>query len=241
MCVIYLAFGQHPEYPLILLANRDEFYDRPSQAAAFWDDLPQIYGGRDLVGGGTWLGVTKEGRFAAVTNYRDPSAPIGTHSRGNLVADFLKSDSRAKHYLEKVKISSNEYSGFNLIAGELSGNRHELFYFSNRGNDVQKLGPGIYGLSNHLLDTPWPKVAKGKARFTDLLSNGRLSLKEFFEILADESLAGDIDLPSTSVPYETEKAISAVFIKTPGYGTRCSTVLTFDNNFDWKFEEQVFV
>ncbi len=241
MCVIYLAFSQHPDHPLILLANRDEFYDRPSQAARFWDDLPNIYGGRDLVGGGTWLGVTKGGRFAAVTNYRDPSAPIGIRSRGNLVADFLKSNERANHYLGQVKTVSNEYSGFNLIAGELSSGRHELFYYSNRGNDVQELGPGIYGLSNHLLDTPWPKVAKGKVQFANLLSNGHFSPEELFEILADESLADDKNLPSTGVPYETEKAISAVFIKTPGYGTRCSTILTFDNNFDWKFEERVFV
>jgi uncharacterized protein with NRDE domain len=241
MCVIYLAFGQHPEHPLILLANRDEFYDRPTQAARFWHDHPHIYGGRDLVGGGTWLGVTKRGRFAAVTNYRDPWAPIGTLSRGNLVAEFLRSEPRANHFLEQIKAASDEYSGFNLIAGELSSNRLELFYYSNRGNDVQRLSPGIYGLSNHLLDTPWPKVAKGKARFTDLLSKGKLSLEGLFEILANESLADDKDLPSTGVPYQTEKAISAVFIKTPGYGTRCSTVLTFDSNFDWKFEERVFV
>jgi uncharacterized protein with NRDE domain len=241
MCVIYFAFDQHSDHPLILLANRDEFYDRPSQAARFWDDLPHIYGGRDLVGGGTWLGVTKEGRFAAVTNYRDPSAPIGTLSRGNLVADFLRSNSSTERYLETVKVASNEYSGFNLIAGELSRDRRELFYYSNRGNDVQKLDPGIYGLSNHLLDTPWPKVAEGKARFANLLSDGELSRPKLFEILANESLADDKDLPSTGVPYETEKAISAVFIKTPGYGTRCSTVLTFDNDLDWNFEEQVFV
>jgi len=241
MCVIYLAFDQHPEHPLIVLANRDEYFNRPSQSAAYWDDLPYIYGGRDLVGGGTWLGVTKSGRFAAVTNYRDPSAAIGSRSRGGLVADFLKSEFSAKHYLEQVKIASNEYSGFNLLAGEISRDRREIFYFSNRGPDVQKLSPGIYGLSNHLLDTPWPKVAKGKAQFTNLLSSSKLPLEGFFEILSDESRAADKDLPSTGLPYEAEKAISAVFIKTPGYGTRCSTVLTFDNNFDWNFEERVFV
>jgi uncharacterized protein with NRDE domain len=241
MCVIYLAFNQHHDYPLILLANRDEFYDRPSQAAGFWEDRPHIYGGRDLVGGGTWLGVTNGGRFAAVTNYRDPTAAIGRLSRGGLVADFLNSDSRAKDYLEQVKTASNEYSGFNLLAGEISGDRRELYYYSNRGTDVQELMPGIYGLSNHLLDTPWPKVAKGKGRFTNLLNSSKLPLEGFFKILADESLAKDKDLPSTGVPYETEKAISAVFIKTSGYGTRCSTVLTFDSNFDWKFEERVFV
>lgn len=241
MCVIYLAFDRHPDHPLILLANRDEYYDRPSQPARYWDDFPHIYGGRDLVGGGTWLGVTEGGRFAAVTNYRDPLAPVGTLSRGNLVAEFLKCDFTAESYLERVKIVSSEYSGFNLLVGEISNDTRELFYYSNREKDVQKLSPSIYGLSNHLLDTPWPKVTKGKTRFADILRSGKLLLEEYFTTLSDESLADDKDLPSTVVPYETEKAISAIFIKTPGYGTRCSTVLTFDNNFDWEFEERVFV
>lgn len=241
MCVIYFALDKHKDHPLILLANRDEFYARPSRAAGYWDDFPNICGGRDLQGGGTWLGVTDAGRFAAVTNYRDPSAPHGIHSRGELVAAFLKGDQTARQYLENVRSRSNDYSGFNLVVGEFNQDRPEVHYFSNRGDAPRQLSRGIYGLSNHLLDTPWPKVEKGKARFTDLLRSNETSNENLFDLLSDESLAADEDLPSTGIPYEAEKAISAIFIKTPGYGTRCSTVLRFDTNLEWSFEERVFV
>lgn len=225
---------------MILLANRDEYYERPSTAAAYWDDHPDIYAGRDLVGGGTWLGVTQSGRFAAVTNYRDPLAPTGERSRGDLVAEFLKRDVSAQSYLQQIYQNADEYSGFNLIVGKI-GQRSELFYYSNRGGDQQELAPGIYGLSNHLLDTRWPKVAKGKDAFTDLLKSGDLSTDSFFGILSDGTLANDENLPSTGIPFATEKALSAIFIKTEGYGTRCSTVLKFDRNFEWSLEERVFV
>ncbi len=240
MCVLFIAYGQHVDHPLILIANRDEYYSRPAASARYWDDFPSIYGGRDLKGGGTWLGVTDSGRFAAVTNYRDPSAPSGSRSRGDLVADFLKSGDSPKIYLEQIENEAGEYSGFNLIVGHI-GKSSELFYYSNRGGTPVELGPGFYALSNHLLDTPWPKVVKGKAAFTDLVVKGDPKNSDFFNILADESLAADADLPSTGLSYEVEKAISAIFIKTPGYGTRCSTVLKFDNEFNWNFEERVFV
>lgn len=241
MCVIFLALNSIPELPLVMLANRDEFYTRPSAPAAYWDDFPQIYGGRDLQGGGTWLGVTDSGRFAAVTNYRDPSAPHGVRSRGELVADFLKFDYPAEQYLDDLHSRSNTYSGFNLIVGEVTNNRAEVHYLSNRGELPRHLSPGIYGLSNQLLDTPWPKVVKGKTRFKDLLRSGKTSTDDLFDILADGSLADDEDLPSTGIPYEAEKAISAIFIKTPGYGTRCSTILRFHGESKWDFEERVFV
>lgn len=240
MCVIYLAFEQRPDHPLVLLANRDEFYERPSAAADYWDDSPKVYGGRDLRSGGTWLGVTKEGRFSAVTNYRDPDATPGKLSRGNLVADFLRSGQTAKEYMADVETRRNEYSGFNLLAGEI-GKRRELFYYSNRAEGVRQLPAGIYALSNHLLDTPWPKVAKGKSRFAELVRSGEMSNGSCFDILSDGALADDEDLPSTGIPYEMEKALSAIFIQTPGYGTRCSTVLRFEKNLEWKFEERVFV
>jgi uncharacterized protein with NRDE domain len=240
MCVIYIAFDQHPDHPLILLANRDEFYERPTAAASYWDDFPNIYGGCDLKGGGTWLGVTRSGRFAAVTNHRDPSAPVGTRSRGNLVADFLKSDQPAKEYLASVEFQGKEYSGFNLLVGEI-GQRRELFYFSNCREGIRELSSGLYGLSNHLLDTAWPKVARGKLRFAELLRSSETSINSFFDILSDEALAADEDLPSTGIPYKAEKAVSAIFIKTPGYGTRSSTVLRFDKDLKWSFEERVFV
>ncbi len=241
MCIILFAFDQHPDHPLILLANRDEFYDRPTLAADHWKDLPTIYGGRDLVGGGTWLGVTKSGRFAAVTNYRDPSAPHGTRTRGGLVTEFLASAVPAENYMDLVRASAQEYSGFNLIVGEISKEESRVFYFSNRSSAIQKLTPGIYGLSNHLLDSPWPKVVKGKARLTELLNKNEISESGFFDILADETTAAEELLPSTGIPFEAEKALSATFIKTPGYGTRCSTVMIFDPNFEWNFTERVFV
>lgn len=240
MCVIYFSFDQHPDRPLILLANRDEFYARPTVPAAYWEDFPDVYGGRDLQGGGTWLGVTKSGRFAAVTNYRDPSAPQGTRSRGDLVAHFLQSGQSATEYLADVKRQGSEYSGFNLLVGEI-GDRRELFYYSNRGDSILELPAGLYGLSNHLLDTPWPKVVNGKSRFANLIRSNNVSDQNYFEILSDESLAADEELPSTGIPYEAEKAISAIFIKTPDYGTRCSTVLRFDANLKWTFEERIFV
>ena len=241
MCVIYFAFDTHPEHPLILLANRDEFYDRPSQPAHYWADEPEIYAGRDLVGGGTWLGVTRSGRFAAVTNYRDPAAPTGHRSRGELVSSFLKSNRTTIEYLRSVQRDSADYSGFNLIVGQITSDVREICYFSNREGDIKNLTPGIYGLSNHLLDTPWPKVTKGKSRFDRLVQGDTVAPESFYDLLADEELAKDTDLPSTGVSFEIEKAISAIFIKTPGYGTRCSTVLTFDNSFEWDLKERVFV
>lgn len=241
MCVIYLAYNFHADYPLILLANRDEFYSRPTKAAAYWEDFPNIYGGRDLVGGGTWLGVTKGGRIAAVTNYRDPAGSVGELSRGNLVADFLKSNVTVAEYLDAVCETAQKYSGFNLIIGEINAARNELYYFSNRGDAEVKLVSGIYSLSNHLLDSPWPKVQKGKERFAGLLNQNIVSNEPFFQLLADRALAKDPDLPSTGVPYDWEKALSAIFIATPDYGTRSSTVIKFDKQFEWDFEERVFV
>lgn len=240
MCVIFFAFEQHPDHPFILLANRDEFFARPTRAAGYWEDFENVYGGRDLQGGGTWLGATRNGRFSAVTNFRDPNAPPGTRSRGDLVADYLNSAQPARKYLEEVERNRNEYAGFNLLIGKI-GESRELFYYSNRAEGVRELTPGIYGLSNGLLDTPWPKVVKGKRQFEELVRSGETSNHNLFKILSDESLAADADLPSTGIPYEAEKAISAIFIKTPGYGTRCSTVLRFDKNSEWSFEERVFV
>lgn len=241
MCVIFFAYNQHPEFPLILLANRDEFYNRPTKAARIWEDFPDILAGRDLVGGGTWLGVSKRGRFAAVTNYRDPSAQTGKLSRGNLVADFLKSREPAEIYLQNIQSTAREYSGFNLLVGEINALKNEVFYFSNRGGQIEKLKAGLYGLSNHLLDTPWRKVENGKAGLAKIIRQDDFTKESFFELLSDESLADDADLPDTGIGYEKEKLLSAVFIKTPIYGTRCSTVLIFDKSFQPSFEERIFV
>ena len=241
MCVIFFAFETRADYPLVLAANRDEFYNRPAAAAGYWDDHPDIYAGRDLVGGGTWLGVTRSGRFAAVTNYRDTNAAPGTVSRGNLTADFLKGSGPAEEYLGDIQRRAGDFSGFNLIIGEIGGARREMFHYSNRGGEITPLEPGIYGLSNHLLNTPWPKVRTGLARFSTLLNARDIDRENIFGLLSDQALAADADLPDTGLGLEIERALSAIFIKTPVYGTRCSTLLTFDSDLQFDLEERVFV
>ena len=239
MCVIFFAYRVHPRYPLVLLANRDEFYERPTAPAAAWDDAPEVFAGRDLVHGGTWLGVTKAGRFAAVTNYRDPQAPRGRLSRGALVGDFLRASTPPEDYLAAVRSRADDYSGFNLLVGEIAAAGSRLAYYSNRQDEIITLAPGIYGLSNHLLDTPWPKVEKGKRALRSLLAADAPDKERLFAILADRTLARDEDLPETGIGYEREKLLSSIFIETPVYGTRSSSLVTVDENLQIKLEEIV--
>lgn len=240
MCTIIFAFQKHPEYPLILLANRDEFYQRPTAAADYWEDAPQVLAGRDLVHGGTWLGTTSQGRFAAVTNYRQPGAPRGRLSRGNLVGDFLKGDVAVGDYLKSIRENRGDYSGFNLLAGRIGTEEQALGYYSNRGGEIRFLEPGVYGLSNHLLDTPWQKVLRGKAGLEEALKKGRLEEHMLFKILADRTPAADKDLPDTGIGYEKEKILSPIFIETPIYGTRSSTIVLIDKKGESTFREKIF-
>ncbi len=240
MCVIFFAYRQKTDYPLILLANRDEFYARPTAAAHFWEDAPEIFAGRDLVHGGTWLGITKTGRFAAVTNYRDPQAPKGGFSRGDLVSDFLKNDDGVQSYLKTIQGRAADFSGFNLLVGEINSQKSELGYYSNRENKIRNLEKGIYGLSNHLLDTPWQKVNKGKAELTKLLQNNALEKEKLFEILRDKTLADDKELPDTGIGYEREKLLSSIFIETPIYGTRSSSLILIDRDHKISLKEFVY-
>jgi len=240
MCVIFFAFKQHSEYPLILLANRDEFYERPTAEAHFWQDSPDIFAGRDLVHGGTWLGITKHGRFAAVTNYRDPNGAKGKFSRGDLVSNFLKTENSVEYYLKKIQTSAAEFSGFNLLVGEFSSQIQTLGYYSNREDKVKILASGIYGLSNHLLDTPWRKVSKGKAELTQFLQNSELEKDGFFELLNDKTLADDAELPDTGIGYEREKLLSAIFIETPIYGTRSSSIVLVNKDYEISLDERNF-
>ncbi|MBX3298676.1 MAG: NRDE family protein [Acidobacteria bacterium] len=240
MCVIYFAVDAHRELPLVLAANRDEFYERPTAAAAIWDDAPDVFAGRDLASGGTWLGVTTGGRFAAVTNYRDPSAPRGKLSRGMLTTDFLKSGEPPLDYLRHLASRPDDYSGYNLIVGAIR-ERTEVGYYSDRGGEPRLLTPGIYGLSNHLLDTPWPKVLRGRARFAELIETGEIAPDAYLDILADTATAPDADLPSTGIPLEAERALSAIFIRTPGYGTRSSSLLTIGRDRRAILTEKVWV
>ena len=241
MCVIFVAFRSHPKYPLVVLANRDEFYDRPSLPATRWADEPSIYAGRDLVADGTWLGVANEGRFAAVTNYRDPSGPAGDRSRGHLVSDFLRSKEEPARFMQTIFYNANLYSGFNLIVGRFNDLKNELWYFSNRGGDPKPLAPGLYGLSNHLLNTSWPKVTRGLRSFSEVVASDEIDPNKCFDLLSDERIAIDEELPDTGVGIERERNLSPIFIKTPGYGTRSSSVVTLDKEFRWDFQERAFV
>ena len=238
MCILFIAYHKHPKHPLIVLANRDEFYDRPTAPAARWADHPTVTAGRDLVAGGTWLGIANGGRFAAVTNYRDANRPQGTHSRGRLVADFLIGGGGAEEYIELVADESERYSGFNLVVADAGG----LHYFSNAsGEEPRKLDAGVYGLSNHLLNTPWPKVSSGVAAFERFIGDEEISRQAAFALLSDENLASDNELPDTGIGLDKERLLSSIFIRSPIYGTRSSTLVLADQDRELSLEERVFV
>jgi uncharacterized protein with NRDE domain len=238
MCLILTALDSHPDYSLLVAANRDEFYDRPTAAAAFWPDSPWILAGRDLQAGGTWLGIDRRGRFAAVTNYRqgerEPAAP---RSRGLLVSDYLAADIDVRAHLDLVECDAALYNGFNLIAGDA----RELHYFSNREGRTRALGPGIYGLSNHLLDTAWPKVTSTKSALHALLSGGGSELvPNLFALLSDRRQATDESLPRTGIGLAWERLLSSAFVASGEYGTRSSTVVLVGRNGGVVFVERSF-
>jgi uncharacterized protein with NRDE domain len=221
MCLIALAHRVHPDFPLVVAANRDEFYARPTAPAAFWEDQPAILAGRDLECMGTWLGVTRAGRFAAVTNYRDPAdARSGAESRGTLVSRFLGGTMSAEKFFADIAAQGDAYRGFNLLASD--GN--ELYCYSNRDGAPRRLDPGLYGLSNHLLDTPWPKVRRVRERLREAL-NPAPAPEPLFSLLADTDFPADAELPQTGVGPERERMLSAARIVSESYGTRCSTVV----------------
>ncbi len=235
MCLIVFSYKQHPDYEFIFAANRDEFYGRPTRKAKFWDEHPSVLAGKDLEAGGTWMGITKEGYFSAVTNYRDPDmVKDNPPSRGHLVLDYLKKEKDPKEYLEQVHQKADAYSGFNLLTGTID----KLMYYSNRQKDIARLEPGLYGLSNHLLDTPWPKVRQAKSDLDRLINEGEVEPSKLYSILTNDRVADDSELPDTGIPKEMERAISPAFIRTEKYGTRSSTVLLVDKNGQVTYEEQ---
>lgn len=238
MCLLLIALKTHPAYKLILLANRDEYYNRPTSPAAFWDGAPFLLAGKDLQGGGTWLGITRNGRIAAITNYRDPaSVKKNAPSRGTLVSNFLVGQESTGGYLERVKREADRFNGFNLIIGD----KDQLYWYSNRSLGMHPLSAGIHGLSNHLLNTPWPKVGKSKDALAHLLSEQEdPSLEELFRILTDHTIADDEHLPDTGVSLEWERILSPIFIVSPTYGTRSSTVLLIDMQDRVTFVEKIF-
>jgi uncharacterized protein with NRDE domain len=226
MCILLVAHDAHPDYRLVLAANRDEEYDRPAAPAEFWQDAPEVLAGRDLRDGGTWLGVTRAGRWAALTNFRE-AAPRrdGAPSRGGLVAGFLRSSKGPEEFVRSQASGADTYNGFSLLCGDTG----TLAFLSNRDGAPRVLAPEIYGLSNGPLDTPWPKVELGKRGLADLLeSPPPLDEAAAFALMADVSRPPDEDLPHTGVGLEIERALSPIFVATERYGTRCSTLLTID-------------
>lgn len=219
MCLIALAWQVHPDYPLVVAANRDEFHARATEPARFWPEAPTLLAGRDLAAGGTWMGVTRQGRFAALTNFREPGAAKGQLSRGLLVSEYLQSELAPLAFAEAVMARAERYSGFNLLLAD----GRELVVVSNRGTAPRRLSPGVYALSNHLLDTPWPKVERARRDLQAAMAAP--ALDPLLHLLADDAAAPDEELPDTGVGPAMERLLSPPFIRSPAYGTRASTVL----------------
>lgn len=238
MCLLVFAWKTHPDYPLVFAGNRDELHARPAAAAGFWEQSHQLLGGRDLQAGGTWLGITIGGRFAVVTNYRAGLNPqTAPHSRGKLTTDFLRSDIPADTYIHMVAKRANDYGAFSLIVGD----RNTLWYFSNRGApEPREMLSGIHGLSNHLLDTPWPKVTRSIARMQTLVKTQTLTSDTLFTLLAEHTPAADAQLPDTGIGQERERQVSPVFVVNPVYGTRCSSVIFLHADGQARFAERRF-
>jgi len=237
MCLILFAWDAHPDYKLIMATNRDEFYNRPSTKANFWENLPDMLAGRDLKAGGTWLGVNKKGKFAAVTNYRAPAQERhNARSRGELALNYLKGPQNPVGYLKGVTQNASAYNGFNLLVGNLNA----LFYFSNQTHEAQRLTPGIYGLSNALLNTPWPKVKKGKKLLEDLIFHNGWESQDLLEMLRDVEKPPVAELPKTGLSLKMEQSLSPMFIKMDGYGTVSSNVLLISHEGEVEFAERIY-
>ena len=233
MCLIVFAWRPQSATVLRLAANRDEFYARPSAALSQWSDAPGVFAGRDLEAGGTWLGVTAQGRFAALTNIRDPRQKVGPRSRGELTADYLLSQISPAAYLDRLMPRATDYAGFNLLVGDTQ----QLWHFNSREGQARQLESGLYGMSNANLNTPWPKLLRAR----DALGERIDSMDEdVLELLTDSSQPADHLLPETGVGLATERLLSSVFIASATYGTRASTVLNLGQNGDWSITERSF-
>jgi len=235
MCLVAIAWQQHNEFPLIVAGNRDEFHSRPTEKMHIWPDQPNIVGGRDLQAGGTWLAVHKNGRFATVTNYRDAVAPKAGHrSRGHLVTGFLQQTTASTDYLEQIE--GTKYAGFNLLVSD----GKSLAWRSNRSDEIRELAPGIYGLSNALLDSPWHKVERAKAALSDIVAAGAINRTLLFRMLDDRTKAPVDVIDSEHLSFQKAHAISAPFIVLPDYGTRSSSIVLLDGRGQWQAHERRF-
>jgi uncharacterized protein with NRDE domain len=233
MCLILFAYRQHADYPLIVIANRDEYYARPTRDAHWWDDA-DVFAGRDLEANGTWLGVNRQGRLAAVTNVREPGGMNpGNKSRGDLTRNFLSGTAPPDEYLRQLAPRDQDYHGFNLLLGDLQG----LWFYSNRDHGIRSIEAGIYGISNGNFDEPWPKLSSGKTELEAMLS-GNIDESGLMEILTDHQVAQDHELPSTGVARDIERMLSSRFIRSPEYGTRACSVVTIDASNRVRFSEQ---
>ena len=238
MCLILFSYKSHKKYKLILAANRDEFYERPTLPMQWWENNDGVLAGIDQDKHGTWMGVNKNGRFAALTNYRQmPITEKFDSSRGFLVSEFLTSDISRDEYIAELRSCTASYDGYNLLFGDVE----KISYFSNKGAETAELEPGIYGLSNHLLNTAWPKVEAGKGRLQEIVEKDDVDTSSLFEMMENTDFGQDSDLPDTGVGLELERILSAAFIKSPEYGTRCSTVLLVDWENNVTFEERSYV
>lgn len=224
MCLIVFAWQSHPEYKLVLAANRDEFHRRPSQALHWWPDKPNVLAGRDLQAGGTWLAANRKGGFATVTNYREQQrVDRKLKSRGDLVSDFVTNDVNALEFVNSI--GGEKYAGFNFLAAD----NEELIYVSNRGDGPTRLSPGIYGLSNASLDTPWTKLVNSREKLRALIDSNSINETTLMQLVADRTTVPVSEVEAGPLPFEFAKAITAPFIVSPDYGTRCSTTLLWSH------------
>lgn len=243
MCLILFSYKQIPGYRLVLAANRDEFVDRPTAPLGHHYDGENILAGRDLREGGTWLGLDAAGRLGAITNYRDPGRVlVSAPSRGEIILDYLRSHCTPSDFLNGLNRDSARFNGFNLLLSDMNG----MFYYSNIRSEIRKLDPGIYGLSNHLLNTAWPKVERGKAMLQQALDNRKPDFELLFDLLFCTEQPADEQLPETGVGLEWERLLAPLFIRSRSYGTRSSTVITISDEGvvcceerSWQHGEQV--
>ena len=227
MCLIAFAYQTHATYPLIIIANRDEFYERPTAAAGFWEDAPVILAGRDLKMNGSWMGVSTSGRFAAITNYRDPSRPeSGDLSRGEIVQAFLSTTQTTAAFIEALRKKKALYGGFNVLLYD----GEALHHYNNVFDEHHIVPPGLHSVSNATLNTSWPKATFAKEALQTALSANTLETSSLISLLANDQIAPDDTLPDTGVGIHLERALSAAFVKLLNYGTRCSTAITFHQN-----------
>ena len=238
MCILFIAVKQHPLYPLIIAANRDEFHARPTQAAHFWETNNRILAGKDLTAGGTWMGINTKGSIAALTNIRAPGKERkNAITRGELVANFISKNTSQSDYLQQLKISHDQYNGYNLLFGSIN----QLQVYNSFEDTAYELEDGVYGLSNASLNSPWPKLDIGRSALADYCSHANiLNHEHLFELLANKLPAKDEELPNTGISVELEKTLSSIFIISQEYGTRSSTILLVDNNQEVYWEERTF-